>query len=250
MPRAGYWADQSLKAPSQNYRVRFLVIHYTSGDRADAFDALLGPHVSSHYLVMAAPREKDRLPVVYQLVDERRRAWHAGESIWRDRSNLNDSSIGIEIVNYGPVQTPDGVAWAPYTEAQIEAVIALTQDLVARYDIRPKNVVGHSDIALGRKIDPGPRFPWKRLAEAGVGAWPEAEGVAYYRRRFRNAMPDMRAIQAALAEYGYALPITGEFDERTRTAITAFQMHFRPSRYNGYPDADTLARLWALNDAY
>lgn len=158
--------------------------------------------------------------------------------------------MGIEIVNAGPIATPAGNRLQAFTEPQIRAVIALTRDIILRYGIFPKNVVGHSDIAPGRKIDPGPAFPWFQLYQASIGAWPDERRVAFYRQRFFDQVPDMISIQQALAEYGYDLAITGLLDARTRKVLTAFQMHFRPSNHSGQPDADTLARLWALNDKY
>lgn len=248
--RRGYWADQALSAQAYNQRVRFLILHYTGGDEARAVKVLTGPAVSSHYLVGPAPPSRDGAPIVRQLVDEQERAWHAGASRWAGRSHLNDSSIGIEIVNAGPIDTSSGKAWQGYGQAQIEAVITLAQDIIARYGIEPQNVLGHADVSPGRKIDPGPAFPWKRLHRAGIGAWPDAERVAAYTARFRQRMPDVGAIQVALARYGYEIPVTGILDQRTHAVLTSFQMHFCPDRYDGLPDAETAARLWALNDEY
>lgn len=249
--RPGYWADQSIQAPSFNHRIRFLVLHYTGDDDARALYVLTGPHVSVHYLVGSVPPEHDGLPVVRQLVPEHDRAWHAGASYWDGRSNLNDTSIGIEIVNRGPIDSPDSrQRWQPFGQAQISAVIALARDIIHRYHIQPANVVGHSDIAPERKIDPGPAFPWHELYRAGVGAWPDPEQVRHYRQQFATHPPDIRTVQAKLAHYGYKQPITGLLDEHTRTVLRAFQMHFRPQAVTGVPDADTLARLWALDAEY
>jgi len=248
--RPGYWADQARSARAYNHRVRFLVLHYTGGNEARAFKVLTGPSVSSHYLVAPTPPSRSGEPIVYQLVAEDERAWHAGSSGWAGRSHLNDSSIGIEIVNAGPVNTSTGRVWKGFDSGQIAAVTRLARDIIDRYGIKPENVVGHSDIAPGRKIDPGPAFPWEQLHEAGVGAWPDARQVAAYRRRFNARMPSIRQIQAALAQYGYDIANTGVLDKRTRTVLISFQMHFRPARYNGQPDPGTVARLWALNDKY
>jgi len=245
--RQGYWADQSVPAQAQNQRIRFLVLHYTGGDGPSAIKVLSGPSVSTHYLVGRSPDNRSGAPIVRQLVDENARAWHAGVSDWAGRTNLNDSSIGIEIVNAGPTGPH---TWQPFTQQQTQAVIALARDIVARYRIYPKNVVGHSDITPGRKIDPGPAFPWFALYQAGVGAWPDETRVASYYKRFAYNMPDIADIQRGLAQYGYEVPVTGVLDSRTRKVLTSFQMHFRPSHYSGQPDADTVARLWALNDKY
>lgn len=249
-PRTGYWADQSTAATAFNHRVRFLVLHYTGDDAARALKVLTGPRVSAHYLVDPAPPERSGMPIVRQLVPEDERAWHAGVSSWNGRHHLNDTSIGIEIVNRGPVDTRTLSRWYPYDERQIQAVIALARDIVARYHIAPADVVGHSDIAPGRKIDPGPLFPWKRLHDAGIGAWPSADLVARYRQRFAAQAPSIYQTQARLAHYGYDIATTGVMDAQTRRVLRAFQMHFRPSDYDGAPDVETQARLWALDDQY
>lgn len=249
--RNGYWADRSRPSNAYGERIRFVVLHYTSGSAAGAFEDLLGPFVSAHYLILEQLRVVHGKLVVYQLVDEENRAWHAGRSAWRGRRNLNDTSIGIEIVNSGPLTAPgDARTWEPYTDAQIKALVALLRDLIRRYDIPPRNIVGHADVSPDRKIDPGPRFPWQWLAAAGIGAWPDPDRVAWYRQRFADALPDIAVIQAALARYGYAVPITGKLDQHTRNVLRAFQMHFRPAQYDGLPDLETVARLWALNAEY
>lgn len=249
--RAGYWADQSVRATAYNHRVRFLVLHYTSDNAARSLPVLTGPRVSVHYLVGPAPARRDGAPIVWQLVPEDERAWDAGVSSWAGRHHINDSSIGIEIVNLGPVNAPGTPRrWQPYGDAQIRAVVALARDIVKRYDIKPANVVGHSDISPGRKIDPGPAFPWHRLYEAGIGAWPDPDRVACYYARFADEPPGVAQIQSRLADYGYNLSVTGRLNARTRTVLRAFQMHFRTARVDGAPDTETLARLWALDAQY
>lgn len=249
--RPGYWADQSVHAEAWNHRIRFLVLHYTGDDDKRALHVLTGPHVSVHYLVNSVPDQHGGLPIVRQLVPERERAWHAGKSSWAGRTNLNDTSIGIEIVNRGPINAPGQPRrWQPFGKAQIHAVIALARDIINRYDIKPANVVGHADIAPERKIDPGPAFPWHRLFEAGIGAWPDPMLVASYRKLLSVDPPDMKTIQRHFARYGYGIEITGILDKRTKDVIRAFQMHFRPNRITCTPDLGTLARLWALDAQY
>lgn len=244
--RNGYWADQSLSAQAYNHRVRFLVLHYTDSGTRRSLKTLTGPHVSVQYVVAPNPRDRGGKPIVYQLVPENERAWHAGVSSWRSRHHLNDTSIGIEIVNDGPI--PGG--WAPYPAPQVKAVIALAHDIIKRYGIKPQNVVGHSDIAPGRKTDPGPAFPWYALYRAGIGAWPNPALVKSYEQQFRNNPPSIGAMQRQLHEYGYDLPITGIYDTRTKKTLSAFQMHFRPRNYSGMVDTETEAELWALNAQY
>ncbi|WP_295036250.1 N-acetylmuramoyl-L-alanine amidase [Salinicola sp.] len=249
-PRQGYVADHTHQSQAYNHRIRYLVLHYTDSEAPRALRTLLGPNVSSHYLVARHPRAEGGVPRVWQLVDENDRAWHAGISAWEDRTQLNDTSIGVEIVNQGPRDTASGRQWQIYPDRQIEAVIALAKDIIRRYDLPPTSILGHSDIAPSRKIDPGPRFPWKRLHEAGVGAWPDDEDIATYRRRFAHCSPTVRQYQRALGAYGYRLATTGVLDEETRNVTRAFQMHFRPANYAGQPDAETAAILWALLARY
>ncbi|WP_089728941.1 N-acetylmuramoyl-L-alanine amidase [Modicisalibacter muralis] len=254
--RNGYVADHQYTAPSHSSRVRYLVLHYTDGGEARSLATLTGPNVSVHYVVPLPARWIHGQPRIYQLVDESRRAWHAGVSAWKGRHNLNDTSIGIEIVNRGPTDTAQGRVWAPYPPHQIDAVIALARDIIARHGIDPTNVVGHSDIAPSRKIDPGPRFPWRQLHAAGIGAWPDDASVARYLRRFRQNPPTLAELQCALAAYGYPITISGRLDDRTHDVLRAFTMHFRPDDYlrmtqdKVQPDAETAAILWALLEKY
>lgn len=215
-----------------------MVIHYTVADTAKSLEILSRRNVSSHYLIT-----DDEPPAVYQLVDESRRAWHAGESEWYGRSDLNAASIGVEIVNSGPV---DG-GWQPYSEAQIQTLSLLLKDVVTRHQIHARNVVGHSDVAPQRKQDPGPAFPWKRLAHAGLGRWyDEAKAAGLAAQYGRHGLPPVGVIQEKLRRAGYAVPDTGMLDTATRRVLRAFQMHYRPALHDGEPDAETLAILDAL----
>ncbi|MBZ2187713.1 N-acetylmuramoyl-L-alanine amidase [Alcanivorax sp. JB21] len=244
--RDGYVVDTSHVAAAHNSRVYHLVMHYTGHHEARALHTLTGPQVSSHYLMPLPARQFRGAPLIYQLVEEKRRAWHAGVSEWGDRRNINDTSIGIEITNAGPRGTLFGLYWARYPDDQIEAVIALAQDIIARHDIDPVNVVAHSDVAPSRKLDPGPRFPWRRLYEAGIGAWPDDDTVACYAAVFSAAPPSLITLQAGLRGYGYPIAVSGELDAQTEDVLRAFQLHFRPRRYDGQADVETMAVLWAL----
>ncbi|CBV42196.1 N-acetylmuramoyl-L-alanine amidase [Halomonas elongata] len=246
--RDGYRVDHGHPSSAHDSRVSQLILHYTHEDEATSLSILTGPRVSSHYLLPVPARQGEQR--VYQLVDESRRAWHAGASHWRGQSGLNATSIGIEIVNAGPERGADQPRWAPYPDAQIDTLIALLRDIAARHDIAPDDILGHADVAPERKVDPGPAFPWKRLHEAGIGAWPDTDEVAHYRRRFATRPPDLTTFQQALAEWGYTLPASGRLDERTRAVLRAFQMHFRPADYRGRPDIESAARLWALLAKY
>ena len=249
--RGGYVADTQYHARSADSRIRFLVLHYTEGDERTSLEELTQQSVSAHYLVPQHPPVRDGKPVVLQLVPEAQRAWHAGVSEWQGTTELNAASIGIENVNSGPRDTPQGREWAPWPPDQVAAIIALSKDIVTRYGIPPTRVVGHSDIAPQRKIDPGPLFPWQQLYKAGVGAWPDdATLKADLAGRAPDAPADVRGLQTKLARYGYDVATDGVLDERTRRVFAAFQMHFRPRDYSGTPDAETDAIAQALLDKY
>ncbi|WP_347903038.1 N-acetylmuramoyl-L-alanine amidase [Pseudomonas purpurea] len=230
--------------PSVNHdsRVQFIVVHYTSASLERSLQLLTHGEVSSHYLI-----GDDKGATIYKLVDENLRAWHAGESEWQGRTWLNSSSIGIEIVNPGFRDTPTGRVWYPYSEAQVQQLIVLLKDISQRYGISPRHIIGHSDIAPLRKLDPGPLFPWKRLADEGLAVWPDAQAVARQQAQFAVQLPSISWFQEELARLGYTTPQTGELDVATRHVLAAFQMHFRPARFDGTPDAQSAAILQVLN---
>ena len=229
--------------PSVNFdsRVQFVVVHYTSASLDRSLELLTHGEVSAHYLIGDGPA------TTYKLVDESQRAWHAGESEWDGRTWLNSSSIGIEIVNPGYRDTPTGRLWYPYSEAQIQALIVLLKDIVKRNHIEPRHVIGHSDIAPLRKLDPGPMFPWKRLAQEGLGIWPDEQQVAQRQAQLMGVVPNIVWFQQQLALLGYPTPQTGELDIATRHTLAAFQMHYRPQKFDGEPDLQSAAMLQVLN---
>lgn len=234
--------DRSHPSANHDSRIQFVVMHYTSASLPRSLALLTHGEVSSHYLI------GDNPPTIYQLVDENLRAWHAGDSQWAGRTWLNSSSLGIEIVSPGYTDSPTGRVWYPYTEGQISALIYLLKDIRTRYNIEPGNYVGHSDIAPLRKLDPGPLFPWKRLAQEGFGRWPDANEVARYKARFDVNPPSAAWYQQQLTHLGYAVPQTGEFDVTTVHVIAAFQMHYRPERFDGIADGQSAAILQVLNN--
>jgi N-acetylmuramoyl-L-alanine amidase len=221
-----------IAAPSPNFNARpcgvdALVLHYTGMLTAAAAIARLrdpAAEVSCHYLVDEDGR-------VFRLVAEEMRAWHAGVSRWRGREGLNDSSIGIEIVNPGHEW-----GYREFPAAQIAAVIGLCQGILARHAIPARNVVAHSDIAPARKQDPGELFPWRALAAAGVGLWPDVPDAG----TAAGGMADA-AVRARLAAIGYG--VTGV---ATEVLVSAFQRHWRPEGVTGEADAGTIGRMTAL----
>ncbi|MGH6925781.1 MAG: N-acetylmuramoyl-L-alanine amidase [Propylenella sp.] len=234
--------------PSRNHGERkpgpvdILLLHYTGmPDAEQALAWLCDPEskVSAHYFVFEDGR-------VRSLVPEARRAWHAGESCWGDATDINSRSIGIEIANPGhPGGLPD------FPDAQIEALIALCRDIVGRNPISPHRVLAHSDVAPGRKLDPGEKFPWALLAESGVGHWvkPAAiDGSAGALGAGDNGTR-VEALQQMLALYGYGIEITSALDQRTEDVVAAFQRHFRQARVDGVADRSTLETLRRLLEA-
>jgi N-acetyl-anhydromuramyl-L-alanine amidase AmpD len=266
---AGCSSMQLIDVPSENHnsRIQYLVIHFTSENFAESLRLLTrrtDNPVSVHYLVPEPGDDTYDRPSlrIHRLVPESRRAWHAGRSFWAGADALNDTSVGIEIVNQSACVDNDPETESPtpedqtcrfldYPEEQLALVIELAQDILERNpEIDPVDVIGHGDIAAGRRVDPGPHFPWKRLYANGIGAWYDDETVAMYREQFDQEAPDLASIQAALGKYGYLIEETGKNDTQTRFVMRSFQMHFRPSDASGEIDAETAAILFALNDKY
>jgi N-acetylmuramoyl-L-alanine amidase len=220
-------------------RPTILLLHYTgleSMARAVDWLCLAGSGVSCHYGVDADGR-------ITQMVAEEMRAWHAGESMWAGESDINSASIGIEIDNPG-----HAFGYPDFPEVQMQAVERLCRDIIARHRIRPERVLAHSDVAPMRKKDPGEKFPWARLARAGIGHWvapaPVVEGDEGL--GLGAAEPRIAAFQVALRRYGFGIEPTGVIDEKTERVVAAFQRHFRPERVDGRIDRSTIATLERL----
>lgn len=248
--RDGYQVDTRQAALGARPRIKVLVIHYTAEDFPRSLATLTDREVSVHYLIPDRPPLKRGQPLIWQLVPEQQLAWHAGPSFWRGATRINDTSIGIELVNAGPLHQLVAPVWTPFTAQQIAVLQPLMRDIVRRYNIRPENIVGHSDIAPQRKQDPGPLFPWAMLAQQGLGAWPDAQRVGYWLKGRDPAQPvPVEDLLDVLARYGYEVT-PGMSAQQQRKVIAAFQMHFRPSDYRGLADAQTEAIAKALLDKY
>lgn len=237
--------DTRYSSPNHDSRVQYVILHYTSSGFARSLRSLTLGGVSSHYLIDEQPA------TIYQLVAESARAWHAGDSSWQGRTWLNASSVGIELVHPGYTDTPRGRVWHPWAQGQIEALIPLLQDILQRHQLSPDRVLGHSDIAPQRKVDPGPLFPWRQLAAAGVAVWPDADAVARQQRMLGGHTPPLQWFEMALQRFGYSLQgaqdnTAGAQARATQNLIAAFQMRFRPARHDGIADAETAAILAAL----
>jgi len=261
-------SNQYTFTQSANYshRVKFLVLHYTAIDYEKSMRALVDEGgLSSHYLLPESGDSSyphDKLEII-QLVDENDRAWHAGRSYWQGREDLNDHSIGIEIVNVPTCHIPEHSSpamqndasklciYPDYDAKQIELLITLSKDILKRNpDIGPTQIVGHSDIAPSRKNDPGPRFPWYQLYKAGIGAWYDSDTVDKYWQLFSASKPSTELMQKAMRSYGYEVIATGQLDSQTLDALSAFQMHFLPWHVSGNNDARSAAVLFALLEKY
>jgi N-acetylmuramoyl-L-alanine amidase len=211
-------------------QIDMLVLHYTGMTTAEAaLERLCDPHarVSAHYVV-------EENGVIWRLVPENRRAFHAGLSCWQGESDLNAVSLGIEIVNPGHEW-----GYRPFPEAQMASVEHLCRDLIARYSIPPYRVVGHSDIAPERKSDPGELFDWARLARAGIGIWPPAMPAP------RGLAIDPAASLGDLSSIGYCANA-----QSPTPALVAFQRRFRQDCCDGRLDTETAARLSEVRDAF
>lgn len=208
-----------LKHPSPNHNARdpqaplqFLIFHYTAtsleGSLHILSDPAHTPPVSAHYVIAEEG-------TVYEMVDPACRAWHAGESSWRGLENMNSRSLGLEIVNSGK---------EPYPTAQITSVIELAKTLQDLYKIPPANCLGHADVAPSRKQDPGPYFPWARLASCGLGLMPQRHPLDFY------PLPPQEwpLLWEKLQEWGYGLTSEKQGDAASFAALQAFSHHYTP----------------------
>lgn len=248
--KPGYVLDRSRSAPAAYPRVKVLVLHYTADDFDGSLTTLTGSQVSVHYLIPSVPPLMRGKPKIWQLVPESELAWHAGISFWRGATRINDTSIGIELENPGWKQSEGTRFFTPLEPAQIQALVPLAKDIIKRYNIEPQNVVAHADIAPQRKDDPGPLFPWQSLAQQGIGAWPDAHRVAFYLNgRAPNAPVSTTNLLDLLGRYGYEIK-PGMTRMQQIRVIAAFQMHFRPARWDGIADAESQAIAEALLEKY
>jgi N-acetylmuramoyl-L-alanine amidase len=229
-------AENIISHPSPNFGDRtdgcpidILVLHYTGMQSGEAALERLcdrDSSVSSHYLI-----EEDGS--IFQLVDEDKRAWHAGVGIWQDCRDVNSHSIGIETVNPG-----HEFGYRPFPEIQIRSVIALAQDILTRHTIPASRIIAHSDMAPDRKEDPGELFPWQQLAENGIGLWPGHQGVPEIRSDMVGTANSPDEFHTLLTAIGYG-PADSDKDKTKRTI--AFQRHWRQTNISGKVDDECVA---------
>ncbi|WP_312796252.1 N-acetylmuramoyl-L-alanine amidase [Tianweitania sp.] len=231
--------------PSPNFgprrdceRPSLIILHYTgmiTGQAAEDWLCVPESEVSSHYLV-----HEDGS--VVQMVREADRAWHAGRSIWGGNADINSHSVGIEIVNPGHF-----LGYTPFPDDQIAAVVDLCRDIATRHAMLPEGILAHSDVAPGRKIDPGELFPWASLHAAGIGHFVQPEPIGDdLPFGLCATSPDVAKTQQMLADYGYGIQVSGVLDEAARIVVEAFQRHFRPERVDGLIDRSTRLTLSRL----
>lgn len=214
-----------LQRPSPNCGERrdgakpeIVVLHYTAMESADAAcRTLCNPdtEVSAHYLI-------GEDGAVFQLVEEEDRAWHAGAGSWQGRGDVNSRSIGIELANTG---------FAPFSEPLMRSLEELLEDILLRRSITPEQVIAHSDLAPGRKIDPGRRFDWRRLARRGLSVWPD----------WQSAAPNAQGFREALTSFGYPSDVPEE------TRVAAFRLRFNPGEAGALNGRD-MGMALALQD--
>lgn len=263
-----------IQSPSPNFDdrkrpIRFVVLHYTGMESADGAlrvlsdplpqrEAYLNEIPASPLMVDGRPADRVLVPApmskvsshylayedgrVFQLVDEAKRAWHAGRGTWDGENDMNSCSIGIEIANGGhDFGLPD------FTEPQIQSVMTLVRTILDRHGLDPRAVIGHSDLAPSRKPDPGEKFPWKRFAQAGLSIWPAAGPEDGDQRVLFETLGTMNAgistIQTGLGTIGYGVEVNGTYDNVLKDIIRAFQRRFRQSKADGIIDVETVALI-------
>jgi N-acetylmuramoyl-L-alanine amidase len=233
------YPSPNIEPRKPGYAPSILILHYTGLPTVErALDVLSRPDckVSCHYVIDEDGR-------IIQMVSETDRAWHAGVSFWSGETDINSASIGIEIQNPGHM-----LGYPDFPAVQMRAVAALSRDIALRQGVQAHRILAHSDIAPGRKIDPGEKFDWAWLARQGVGNWIEPApldetdpGLALGARG-----PDVVRARQLLADYGYKIDLKGPFDADMEIVVRAFQLHFRQSRPDGRLDRSTLETLSRL----
>ncbi len=217
-----------------------ILLHYTGMQTGEAALQRLcsgESKVSAHYVVFEDGR-------IVQCVPESKRAWHAGVSSWAGETDINSRSIGIEIVNPG-----HEFGYRDFPLRQTAAVISLCKSILTRRGpISADRILAHSDVAPGRKQDPGEKFPWELLSESGIGHWVRAAQLNLDGTTLKpgDSGEPVTRLQRTLHNYGYGIAETGVYDDATSEVVTAFQRHFRPARVDGIADPSTLLTLRAL----
>ena len=247
-----YITDEQYPHRIENEKICTMVFHYTAQSYKKSLRALTTGGNSSHWLVPANGQ------TVYKIVSEDRRAQHAGESLWKNRKNVNVISIGIEIVNLGfkcknnrKFCNHEDIEWIDFPEAQQKLIVSLAKDIQERYQIDPLCVVGHSDIAIDRKLDPGPLFPWKKMAENGIGAWATDEEIKTQTEMIKKTIGENISpllLQIRLYEFGYDIRKENISNKKVQNKLISHEYNIHKT-----PIADlkslNIANEYGLNNA-
>jgi len=226
-----YFSPNFSRKIRSNKAVKIIVIHYTGmQSERESIHRLCNPKykVSTHYLISQSGK-------VYRLVEEKKIAWHAGKSCWGKFKNLNKNSIGIELVNKG-----HKFGYTNFKKKQIKSLIKICKKIIIKYKIRKKNIVGHSDIAPLRKIDPGEKFPWQNLAENKIGIWHDCNLslIKKFRGNKISGKEDRIGFAKNLNTIGYCF--TRKKNLTFKNTLKAFQRHYRKELINGILDRECL----------
>lgn len=215
--------------PSPNFNERvggmapaYVVLHYTGTQTSqEAFRRFCDPAPTDSYGRLSCHYMIDEHAEIIQFVNESERAWHAGKSYWRGIKDMNSASIGIEIWNRGHIGGDQGIC-EDFTQNQIYALIDLLQDIISRHNISPDAILGHSDIAPGRKIDPGEKFPWEKLAHSGIGIMPNLMKFSHFSSQGQalQARPDL--FFECLHHFGYDPAV------KSAQLLREFRRHYAP----------------------
>ena len=246
--------SSSYVATGKNERIQFIVVHYTATDNVGSIKELTSSRVSSHFLILDEDDNK-----IYSLVPLEQRAWHAGTSSFRGRTNINHTSVGIEIVSDGIAREYRGDPntyhpydhYVDYKPIQIEKTAQIIKYVAEKYNVPAKNIVAHSDIAPSRKKDPGAKFPWKELYDKyNIGAWYDEADKQTFMDEEKFKATSIREIKDELRKYGYEINRLDEWDKESKDVVYAFQLHFNSKNATGEMDLETFAILKALNKKY
>lgn len=217
------WTSPNFGERADGQKPSMIILHYTGMRTAEeALERLCesAGQVSAHYMIEESGK-------IHDLVPEGKRAWHAGKSCWAGLTDINAASIGIELVNPG-----HEFGYRPFPKRQLQKTVALCKIIIEKYSIKPHHILGHSDVAPGRKVDPGHLFPWQALAEQGIGLWPQV--TAMDRDAATDLQNDTASFHAMLCGYGY------DPDEEFDDVITAFHRHFCPDKFRNWDDRPPL----------
>jgi len=231
MQKDGFYSPNFNRKKRSKNSIKIIVIHYTGmQSERESVSRLCNPKskVSSHFMISQNGR-------AYRLVQDNQIAWHAGKSCWGKYKNLNKNSIGIELVNKG-----HRFGYTNFKKKQLLSLIKICKSLIKKYKIKKRNVVGHSDIAPLRKIDPGEKFPWKRLANNGIGIWHRCKPS--FLRKYRNVkiLEKKNKIKFIknINKIGYCFSVKKKsFFIKT---VRSFQRHYRKELINGLLDKECL----------